>query len=521
LRTVHNPPIAYVVSAGKQKPSIMFLQKSLLSFLQRVHCNSTHHYFALDALPLVQTPAGERLVRVLLRHHRRYLLGATDPDTRFRDYQNHVIHVKNGYWGGAPRMAHKWYDRMQRYLRTNRFSDAAHAAGVLSHYFTDPFQPLHTEYSELEKVLHRPIEQSIYRGYSEIYQLWRSSQMKVIFQLSNRVSWLGESMLHGSQYANRKFGVLLDQYDLMSAVENPRTGLSSDARNSLAEIFGLAITGWARVLERAAQEAEHEREKKIPFHLVSPSMLTSTCRAPFGLLQQYLGSRREQKEIISMIDEYANEGKLVHQTPAEIDVVHRVTDIYQSEKEWRLPQLNEDTTLAVKWIDRADHSEQKSRRKDANSSKEVNELSARDSVFAAPFICVDAAQRMVEVGVKRIDDFLHDSPRALAERMKLDGVTTQILTRWQSQVALMVKVKGLGEQASMLLVAAGYASAESIALAQRSSIHRAVRKVVADHEGKGLQPQGVSPELYPRSSEINSWIALASAHVEFSQRRSA
>jgi len=499
----------------------MFLQKSLLSFLQRVHCNSTHHYFALDALPLVQTPAGERLVRVLLRHHRRYLLGATDPDTRFRDYQNHVIHVKNGYWGGAPRMAHKWYDRMQRYLRTNRFSDAAHAAGVLSHYFTDPFQPLHTEYSELEKVLHRPIEQSIYRGYSEIYQLWRSSQMKVIFQLSNRVSWLGESMLHGSQYANRKFGVLLDQYDLMSAVENPRTGLSSDARNSLAEIFGLAITGWARVLERAAQEAEHEREKKIPFHLVSPSMLTSTCRAPFGLLQQYLGSRREQKEIISMIDEYANEGKLVHQTPAEIDVVHRVADIYQSEKEWRLPQLNEDTTLAVKWIDRADHSEQKSRRKDANSSKEVNELSARDSVFAAPFICVDAAQRMVEVGVKRIDDFLHDSPRALAERMKLDGVTTQILTRWQSQVALMVKVKGLGEQASMLLVAAGYASAESIALAQRSSIHRAVRKVVADHEGKGLQPQGVSPELYPRSSEINSWIALASAHVEFSQRRSA
>ena len=499
----------------------MCLQKSLLSFLKRVHCNSTHHYFALDALPLVQTPAGERLVRVLLRHHRRYLLGATDPDTRFRDYQNHVIHVKNGYWGGAPRMAHKWYDRMQRYLRTNRFSDAAHAAGVLSHYFTDPFQPLHTEYSELEKVLHRPIEQSIYRGYSEIYQLWRSSQMKVIFQLSNRVSWLGESMLHGSQYANRKFGVLLDQYDLMSAVENPRTGLSSDARNSLAEIFGLAITGWARVLERAAQEAEHEREKKIPFHLVSPSMLTSTCRAPFGLLQQYLGSRREQKEIISMIDEYANEGKLVHQTPAEIDVVHRVTDIYQSEKEWRLPQLNEDTTLAVKWIDRADHSEQKSRRKDANSSKEVNELLARDSVFAAPFICVDAAQRMVEVGVKRIDDFLHDSPRELAERMKLDGVTTQILTRWQSQVALMVKVKGLGEQASMLLVAAGYASAESIALAQRSSIHRAVRKVVADHEGKGLQPQGVSPELYPRSSEINSWIALASAHVEFSQRRSA
>ena len=161
----------------------MLLQESLSSFLQRLHCSSTHHYFALDALPLVQTPGGKRLVRVLLRHHERYLRGATDPDTRFRDYQNHVIHVKDGYWGGAPRMAHKWYDRMQRYLRTNRFSDAAHAAGVLSHYFTDSFQPLHTEHSELERVLHRPIEYSIYHAYSDIYRLWRDSQMEVVFQL--------------------------------------------------------------------------------------------------------------------------------------------------------------------------------------------------------------------------------------------------------------------------------------------------------------------------------------------------
>jgi len=498
----------------------MFLQKSLLSFLQRVHCSSTHHYFALDALPLVQTPAGQRLVRVLLRHHRRYLLGATDPDTRFRDYQNHVIHVKDGYWGGAPRMAHKWYDRMQRYLRTNRFSDAAHAAGVLSHYFTDPFQPLHTEHSALEKVLHRPIEQSIYRAYSEIYQLWRGSEMEVIFQLSNRVSWLGESMLHGSQYANRKFGVLLDQYDLMNAVENPRAGLNLEAKNSLAELFGLAITGWARVLERAAQQAEHDREKKIPLHLVLPSMLSSACRAPFGLVQQSVDSRRGQQEIISMIDEYATEGKLVRQIPAEIDIVHRVADIYQSEKEWRPPQLDGDTKLAVNWTGRADQSERRPTGRSADELKAVHELSATDSVFAAPFIRADAAQRMVEVGVERLEDLLHDSPFELVQQMRLDGVTAKTLTRWQSQVALMVKVKGLGEQASTLLVAAGYTSAESIAQAPRSSIHRAVRKVVADQEVKGFQHNKVDP-IYPRSSEINSWIALASAHVEFFQRRSA
>lgn len=128
---------------------------------------------------------------------------------------------------------------------------------------------------------------------------------------------------------------------------------------------------------------------------------------------------------------------------------------------------------------------------------------------------------MVEVGVKRLGDFLHDSPCELAEQMKLDGITTQILTHWQSQVALMVKVKGLGEHAAMLLVAAGYASAESIAVAQRKSIHRAVRKAVADQGVEVFQHKGVDTQLYPRSSEINSWIALVSAHVEFAQHKSA
>ncbi|CAN0424209.1 unnamed protein product, partial [Hapterophycus canaliculatus] len=119
-----------------QKPN-----RWLLTILRAAHCRSTHHHFAIDALPLVGTDAGQRLVSQLLRHHSRYLTGAKDPDSRFRDFQNHVVHVDDGYWGGAPRVAHQWYDRLQKYLRQDRWSDAAHAAGVLSHYFTDPIQP--------------------------------------------------------------------------------------------------------------------------------------------------------------------------------------------------------------------------------------------------------------------------------------------------------------------------------------------------------------------------------------------
>ena len=128
---------------------------------------------------------------------------------------------------------------------------------------------------------------------------------------------------------------------------------------------------------------------------------------------------------------------------------------------------------------------------------------------------------MVEVGIERLDDFLAVSAVELAERMGIHGVTAQILARWQSQVSLILNIKGLGQQPAMLLVAAGFPTAESIAHSQRSAVHRAVREVVVDQASQERQHSELDAGLYPQSSEINTWIALASAHVEFSQRRCA
>ena len=194
---------------------------SLLSILRSTHCRQTHQYIALDAIPMVQTEAGKRLAKLLLNHYDRYLSGAMDPDTRFRDFQNHVIHVTDGYWGGAPRVAHKWYDRMQRYLREQRYSDAAHAAGVISHYFTDPLQPLHTQQCEREKVLHRPIEWVVSTQYKALFQTWKRNDLRIVFELSDRCGWLGEAILHGARFSHRRYNQVLDEFDLIQALEDP------------------------------------------------------------------------------------------------------------------------------------------------------------------------------------------------------------------------------------------------------------------------------------------------------------
>lgn len=333
----------------------MVFHPLIVAILRAAHCRSTHHYFAIDALPLVQTDPGRRLVRLLLGNHQRYLTGAIDPDVRFRDFQNHVIHVSEGYWGGAPRVAHQWYDRLQRYLRLNRFSDAAHAAGVLSHYFTDPMQPLHTQHGEQEKILHRPIEWSVYRSYDEILQCWQQDDLRIVFQLSDGPAWLGEAMMQGARLANRKYGRLLEQFDLSRSVQNPRSGLNSAARESMSEMFGLAITGWARVLERAAADAEATRSKPLPWGGLAMPCLLATLQVPLRLWMARIQTREEQQAVSRLVDEVLRTGELREHIPAEVDIVHRVTHIYRAEQRWKQERaLRSAASATVVQIQRSD-----------------------------------------------------------------------------------------------------------------------------------------------------------------------
>tara|TARA_R110002073_G_scaffold56905_7_gene144743 strand:- start:4504 stop:5544 length:1041 start_codon:yes stop_codon:yes gene_type:complete len=309
--------------------------KPLLSLLRAIHCRNTHHFFAIDALPLVASDSGKRLTQLLLRYHDHYLRGATDPDYRFRDYQNHVVHVSEGYWGGAPRVAHQWYDRLMKYLRTDRWTDAAHAAGVLSHYFTDPLQPLHTAHGERERVLHQPIEWSVQASYRSIFEDWKRSELQVVFQLAENPGWLGEAILHGARFANQKYDVLIQHYDLQKSVDNRAAAFDSISRAALAELVGLTVTGWACVLERIASEAEHIRGDSLPTFSLWQPFVAATIKTPFRLWANRIESKWIQDEFESLVEEYQRTGQLRRHLPAEVDIVHRVVKIYHDELLWK------------------------------------------------------------------------------------------------------------------------------------------------------------------------------------------
>lgn len=308
--------------------------KLLLWVLRAAHCRSTHHRFAIDALPLIRTQAGGRLAVQLLRHYKRYLAGATDPDLRFRDFHNHVIHVEDGCWGGAPRVAHQWYERLQQYLRTDRWSDAAHAAGVLSHYFTDPMQPLHTVQTSVERVLHRPIEWSVTTSYASLLAEWQRDSARTVFQLSDSPGWLGEAVLTAARVAYDHSETLVNHYNLRAARSHPPAAFDDISRDCLSQLIGLCVTGWSRVLERAAEDGERLRGRSLPQPDINIATFSAGIRIPTQSLIRWMQHRGERREVNEIIEEFAATGQVVQHLTREQRMIEKVCLIYHREREY-------------------------------------------------------------------------------------------------------------------------------------------------------------------------------------------
>ncbi|WZU44553.1 DUF4332 domain-containing protein [Stieleria varia] len=475
----------------------------------------------MDALPLVQTESGRRLVTWLLRHHRRYLQGAIDPDVRFRDFQNHFIHVQNGYWGGAPRVAHQWYDRLQRYLRTDRYSDAAHAAGVLSHYFTDSVSPLHTGLSARECLVHRPLDHSIATMYDHIYRTWQDDQLRIVMQLSDRPGWLGSMMLHAARQAHTHFETLINRYSFHEGVEEPAEGLDESSIRILSEVFGLAITGWARVLERAASDAETIRRGTLPTAPIIWPAVAAVATTPLSLWRIRVRHAKETLAVQELAAEYYRTGQLRHHVPAEVDIKHRVVAILEREERFRVEreQRRKDwaRARAAAHGNHSDHDEHSAAvaRSVPSSSTEKSvgvplvpmdcddlNLSPYDQMIHAPSIGARTAERFLRIHIHSVGQFLMEDPEQLAVRLSTYWIDAQTVRQWQAQATLMCQIPRLTGLDAQLLAGAGYQSARQLAICDARLVHIEVSRFALTTAGRRYLRGNSPPDL----QTISAWV---------------
>lgn len=295
-----------------------------MNLLHRVidaaYCTSSHHRMALDALPLMAGPEAFLRRNVCYFWHEAYLKGSKAPDDEFKDFRNHVLHVAENFWGGAPQAAREWFDRTVEDLKRENWDQAAFSAGVLSHYVTDPFQPFHTGSSDKETHYHRGVEWSVAKSFPALRERIAKEGYPKIDLPSGR-DWLEETILAGAQRAHQDYSLPFEHFNLERGSATPEEGLDETLSASFAALIAQATATFAAVLDRAWEES-----RAIPPDLnLSVPALVATLKMPIAWVVKKLVETEEQRTVLAIYDEIRRTGKLTRYLPEEchaIDMVH-------------------------------------------------------------------------------------------------------------------------------------------------------------------------------------------------------
>lgn len=282
-------------------------------------CRSNHHRLAVDALRHLRAADAAGWRDLLLHYHHEYLSGAKAPDEVFKDFKNHVLHVRDGEWGGAVEACEEWYRRTVRALAAKDWAQAAWSAGVMSHYYVDPIQPFHTHQTEEEGVIHRAVEWSFSKSYKTFQQiLERDLGGYPDVPVPDGANWLGEMVRAGARASNPHYELVIEHYDVDKGVKDPPAGLDQELKDTIAKLVGHAAVGLARILDRAFEEAA-VKPPKVGGALQA---LLLSLEIPIQAVLKSIDDANARREVEAQYEEFRRTGK-VRATLGEDDKVVR------------------------------------------------------------------------------------------------------------------------------------------------------------------------------------------------------
>ena len=294
----------------------------------------THEKFLIDAFARIHGDAARRLRCIVLHRHRAAFAGCRDPDRRFRDFHNHVIHVEDGFWGGAPRLAGQWFQRAVDALARQSHARACYAIGVLTHYVTDPMHPLHTASDAVGDLYHGPAEYLANVRYADFRDRWHNGPRLTAVRLGHSPHWLGQAILQGAALAHRLRDPVIGGLDLARVTTQPAAAWDDDFAAANADTIGVAVTTLARIYERVAEAAEMLRDGPLTAPTTDDGLALSSAIAmfPVAMAKRHAWLRRWRRRVEAAIDEYRRTGRMHHTLPTEVDVVRRVISVNRHER---------------------------------------------------------------------------------------------------------------------------------------------------------------------------------------------
>jgi hypothetical protein len=474
-----------------------------------------HHKLAMNALQHLRGEQAEKWKALFVRHYELYLLGAKDPDTKFKDFKNHVLHVSDNSWGGSIREAENWYRETVEDLKAGCWKQAVYSAGVLSHYYIDPLMPLHTDQTEEEGVVHRAYERSVNQSFSQLTRLLEQGEGYPEFELPQSGDWLKRTVSAGASLAHQYYQPLIDHYNIDVGVHDPAGALDDELRQITAKLVGYASVGFARVLERAFEESG----QKPPRAKTTVLGVLTALTAPVTWLLKMINSARQRVAVGRAFQEFKTTGKVVKSLSLEEKVIRvayaeEVLGIEVAELDrLKIGAVGSKSTVRVKTRKQRRRRGRRSR-KDRSGAVAQSPLSGQDSgpkfhlspsdpLERAPSVGPKTARRFAKLGIQTVGDLVIANARSTAVALNHWHIDEKKIAEWQTQAILACRIPGISGQTAQILVACGFDDPSEIIEAEPDQLLSLVEEFVDSAEGKSSLRGGKRPDL----AEVEDWIA--------------
>ncbi len=429
--------------------------------------------------------------------------------------------------------AEEWYQRTVDLLTEGDWKRAIYAAGVLSHYYTDPIMPLHTGQSEREGAVHRAIEWSATNSYSELQNiLVEDLGGYPEVTAGDEADWLGAMVIEGAQLAHESYDPLIDHYNLEAGKRNPREGFDQECKDRLAKLIGHATIGFARILDKAIAESG----ARPPGTSVGLAGFLAKLTTPLFWITRKLESSKDKAAVIAIYEEIQERGRAIESLP-------------EDEREVR--QLHAEEVLQIAVEDLADrpagsygdkHGQgatprERSRRpistlpSDHLPDPEFDEPSRKDSnsnqmedgasdffndgprlyldpaapIVDAPSIGPKTAARLNKINVQTVQDLFELVPDDAASALGTRHIDADTIREWQTQSYLQCTVPGLRGHDAQILAGCGIENAQDLCSMQADELTELAHDFCETDEGQRVVRGGKLPDL----DEVTNWIEWA------------
>ncbi|MDG1874005.1 MAG: DUF4332 domain-containing protein [Mariniblastus sp.] len=470
-------------------------------------CRNTHHKLVMNSLRHLQCPLADQWRSIYERYFEYFLMGSKDPDTKFKDFRNHVLHVSDNYWGGPVKQADKWYAITVAHLKSENWKSAVYSSGVLSHYFMDPLMPLHTGQTEEEGVIHRACEWSVNKSFDQLISILEQGEGYPDVKLPTGTAWLKDSIHQGATIAHSHYDSFIDHYNPVLGSKDPPSGLDDHLRKITSRLLGQASVGFARVLERAIAAANANPT------LMGTGWLSGFYRVTRPVSWVYRGYRQitGQRQVSRIASEFRRQGKVIQCLPRDEKLIRaqHADEILGVDLEALDAQpLKPVGSKFVMENPGADQSPSRGRQAQSNQTGQSKtpsttyRLELSQLVEAAPSIGKKTAARLAAVGVTTVADLLDADSHSIAHRLDvrhIDGATVQ---QWQIQTALACRIPMIYGHDAQILEGCGFESPEEIASSEPAMILSLVHEFAKSKDAKFILRGGKAPDL----AEVTNWV---------------